>query len=117
MVSSSMDKTVKMWENREDEYVLVQTMNRHKDFVSALAVSNSNNIFVSGSFDKTAILWKYDPEKSKVQLGQWLNSHKASIMDIDISEDDTIIVTADQSGIAKVWKRLVLAKEVVYEEI
>ena len=65
IVSSSMDNLVKVWLNVKDNFELVDTLNRHLDFVSTVSVSKHTYTFVSGSFGKSAILWYFNSETKK----------------------------------------------------
>ena len=65
-----------------------------------------NYLFVTGSFDKTLKIWEISSLDGETHVSQTLEGHKVSIMDVSISNEDKYIISADQGGSIKVWKKV-----------
>ena len=64
LASSSYDKTIKLFNIKENEYELIQTLNLHSNCVSKI-LEFSNNYLVSSSNDKTIIFYIKEDIKYK----------------------------------------------------
>jgi len=85
----------------------------HKGVISAINYSYDDNLLITGSYDKTAIIWGVD-ENDKLTYGKKLGTligHTGFISDICFSNDLKLIITAgivankdkDTDGII-IWK-------------
>lgn len=59
LLSGSVDKTVKIWERKDGQFVCVETLSQHTGSINCIAVAERHSdIFVSGAADGTFIVWK-----------------------------------------------------------
>ena len=56
LASSSYDKTIKLFNIKENEYELIQTLNLHSNWIIKI-LELSNNYLISGSNDQTIIFY------------------------------------------------------------
>ena len=96
IVTSSHDKTVKLWNVSGKE---IATMNGHSDEVSTVSFNNKGEIIASGSKDKTVRLWTVDGKVYQV-----LRGHKSPVKALDFSENDQFLVSADKEGDIQISK-------------
>lgn len=54
LVSSSLDKTLKLWDLQGN---CLKTLSEHSRYVNCIAINNDSSIIASGSNDKTVIIW------------------------------------------------------------
>ena len=64
LASCSNDKTIKLFNIKENEYELIQTLNLHYRWVNKI-LELSNNYLVSGSYDETIIFYIKEDIKYK----------------------------------------------------
>lgn len=82
----------------------------------AVAIHPTNkNLFISGSGDDTASLWKTTPNKKNAEklfqlTGEWCNKnnidsvgHKDSITNVGFNYDGKIVATGAMDGTVKLW--------------
>ncbi|CAO3660671.1 unnamed protein product [Umbelopsis vinacea] len=94
IVSSGSDKIIHVYDvDRPDEpcYNLIG----HTENVCSLAVTSSGDI-ISGSWDKTAIVWK------NFQQAYVLKGHEAAVWSV-LSADEEVVLTASADRTIKLW--------------
>ena len=64
-----------------------------------MAISNDNTKVVTGSWDKTAIVWDINTGYKLLDL----NGHKDFITSVAISNDNTKVVTSSRDNTAIIW--------------
>lgn len=79
---------------------LAETLKGHTDAVNALEVSTTGKYFVSGSSDKTAIVWDAVVNKPLTTL----KGHTWKVTSVSISKDEKYVVTGSNDGTAKLWE-------------
>jgi WD40 repeat protein len=79
---------------------LTSTYKGHKDFVNSVACSMNGKYIVSGSNDKTAILW--DP-KTGQKVREFVG-HVFKVNSVFISFDSRYLITGSNDGTAKIWE-------------
>jgi WD40 repeat protein len=114
LVSSSGDKTVKLWRlasvlNRQRELdsrsevtsedSLIKTLQGHNSTVIGVAFSPNGELIASVSEDRTAKLWSRDGK-----LLHTLKGHDSGIWSVAFSPDSQTIATGSNDGIIKLWK-------------
>lgn len=72
----------------------------HTDAVNALEVSITGKYLVSGSSDKTAIVW----EAGTGKIITTLKGHTWKVTSVSISKDEKYVVTGSNDGTAKLWE-------------
>lgn len=101
--TGSNDKTINVYAPGNTSPVCV--LQGHTDNVCCLAVGQ-NDILVSGSWDKTARLWKLNTNGEKV-TGQCIftmTGHEAAVWDVLVRSHDEIVVTASADKTIKVFR-------------
>jgi WD40 repeat protein len=76
------------------------TLVGHSGPINALEISYSGKYLVSGSSDKTAIVWEAATKKQIAVL----KGHTWKVTCIAISRDEKYVVTGSNDGTAKVWE-------------
>lgn len=97
LVSGSYDNTVKIWNLSNGE--LLQTFVDHDDDVLAVAIGLDGKVAVSGSKDKSIIIWDLDERK---RLKEPLREHFGSVWALDIR--DNLFVSGSEDGSVKIWR-------------
>ncbi|MFB2920618.1 CHAT domain-containing protein [Aerosakkonema funiforme] len=85
-----------IWQNYNDFFTEVRTLNGHKDKVKKVSFSSDSNTIVSCGRDTTVKLWH--------SCGKF-EGHSDKIVSIDLSADGNIIATASHDGTVKLWER------------
>lgn len=78
---------------------LVKEFEGHTDNVNAVSYSLDNKYLVTGSSDKTAIVWDLLTGKIKTTLV----GHDWKITSLDISPDSKYVITGSSDGSVKLW--------------
>ncbi|KAJ1797476.1 U3 small nucleolar RNA-associated protein, partial [Coemansia sp. RSA 2399] len=119
MVSGSEDRTVKMWdlsplrrvfENPQHAPALVEktgpirlnslyTFQAHDKDINSIRISPNNDIFATGSQDKTAKIWDVATGKP---LGT-LQGHRRGVWNIAFSPVDRVVATTSGDRMVKLW--------------
>ncbi len=68
IASCGNDKTVKIWQNKFNQWELVQVLSNHSRTVRCVSFSKSGSYLACGSFDSTVTIYFYDSENSKFVL-------------------------------------------------
>lgn len=101
IASTSLDRSVKLWQT---DGTLLHTSWAHNAPVTDVAFL-SDEIFISGGFDKTMRLWKLQRIKGKLKaiLHQTIFAHQAIITDLDVSGDRQLIASVSHDRYLKLW--------------
>jgi WD40 repeat protein len=99
LASSSVDKTVRVWEMAGRR--CVATARGHRDAVYAVAFSPDSNRMATASLDKTARVWSVP---SGEQLQQ-LPAHAAPLQAVAWSSDSSTLATGGGDGTISLWSR------------
>jgi WD40 repeat protein/uncharacterized caspase-like protein len=110
IATASDDKTIKIWTK---EGKLLDTLTGHSDRVTSIsfqpllqkeATTEKSYLLISGSADKTAILWKVTQSQGK-QIQQ-LKGHTDWVTDVNVikQENSLIITTASRDRTIKLWR-------------
>jgi WD40 repeat protein/serine/threonine protein kinase len=90
------DNKVKIWTASPEQGTL--SLRGHMDKVMAVAFSPDSRRVITGSFDKTAIVWDAVNGQPLFRL-----DHEERVRAVAISPDNQRIVTCSFDGIARVW--------------
>jgi WD40 repeat protein len=87
---------------------LVTPLKGHTSIVNGVAFSHDGAMLLSGSFDKTAILWQAplkdgQPDWRKASLHHRLSGHTAEIYDVSFFADGKRAVTGANDNTLRVW--------------
>ena len=99
ILASSGDTTIKIW-NIEDRSI-ISTLSGHTRGIYALC-NAKEGVLVSGSGDKSLIIWSKSPESSTYSHRQTLTGHKSWIRGI-IRINNTEIVSGEYDGDFRIW--------------
>lgn len=97
LVSASLDSTIQIWDTFTGK--LFQKLVGHKKGVFALSYSEKYRCLVSAGFDHEAYVWSPFVSSKLTKL----KGHHASLVGCQCIAESNEIITADASGIFKVW--------------
>lgn len=107
--TGSADRKIKVWRrhNGEKKHKLVDTLEKHKSAVNALALSTDGSILYSGACDRSIIVWEKprggnDDARHMVVAGA-LRGHSKAILCINVVGDVVFSGSADKT--IRIWKR------------
>ncbi|EGC39617.1 hypothetical protein DICPUDRAFT_26566 [Dictyostelium purpureum] len=104
IVSGSYDLGVRVWDSEGN---LISTGTGHLAGVKCVSwindKDNSNLSFVSASLDKTLRVWNFNKEQSEIKALAVLKEHTGSVESVDVSPDQTRIVSGSMDGTIKLW--------------
>ena len=106
LASGSEDGTLRIWD-ADDTYTVNQTLTNHTDAINALLyfpddISGFSKILISGSSDKTIIIWNADNDDN-YSVTQTLTGHADAVNALALSLDGTSLASGDASGNIKIW--------------
>ncbi|XP_021747839.1 protein JINGUBANG-like [Chenopodium quinoa] len=104
--TGSADKTIKVWKKHQGErkHSLVETLQKHKSAVNALALSNDGSVLYSGACDRSIVVWERESGDSgnMVVVGA-LRGHSKAILCLAVVSDLLFSGSADKT--IRIWKR------------
>ncbi|CAN6239477.1 unnamed protein product [Urochloa humidicola] len=108
--TGSADKTIKAWRRdtgrgrRSEKHVLVQTMERHRSAVNALALGLDGRVLYSGACDRSVVVWERGGEgEGRMEATGTLRGHKKAILCLAAAGDVVCSGSADRT--VRVWRR------------
>ena len=99
ILASKNGKNIKIWDIKKR--TLISTLSGHSDGVTALC-SVREDIFVSGSYDKSLIIWHKQPESSTYSPNPKLTGHTSFIIGI-VKINNTEIASGGGNGELRIW--------------
>lgn len=97
LASASMDRTIRLWDVHSGRHK--KTLEGHEKGVRSLAYNEDYRFMVSAGFDYDALVWNPYVEHLILRL----HGHNAPLCKVEMIENSPQIITADTSGIFKVW--------------
>ncbi|KAI3796007.1 hypothetical protein L1987_38668 [Smallanthus sonchifolius] len=106
--TGSADRKIKVWrrDDGEKKHKLVDTLEKHKSAVNALAISTDGSVLYSGACDRSIIVWERgggDGDGRHMVVAGALRGHSKAILCIAVVEDVVFSGSADKS--IRVWRR------------
>ncbi|CAD8095144.1 unnamed protein product [Paramecium sonneborni] len=98
---ASSEKNINIFEFKKG---LIQTLEQHKDWVTALYFMKNSNDFISGSADKSIIIWKF-MENKLWQRKQQLIGHESTINRVIMNSKEDLIISCSSDKTIKIWKK------------
>ncbi|EAX95818.1 hypothetical protein TVAG_375270 [Trichomonas vaginalis G3] len=99
IVTSSLDKTVKIWDIIEGGLSLWKTLDKHSEYVLSLALDPTENWLISGSKDMTCIITRLDEGRMIYQL----KSHENSVITVSFSPLGNMFCSGSGDMYVKIW--------------
>ncbi|CAD8094639.1 unnamed protein product [Paramecium sonneborni] len=96
-------KYINLYEFKDGQIQLIQTLQGHKDDVRTLYFMKNSNQFISGSDDNNIIIWEI--KYNQWQIQQQLNGHTSSIVHIIMNNKEDLIISASEDGTIKFWEK------------
>ncbi|CAO2040727.1 unnamed protein product [Urochloa humidicola] len=112
--TGSADKKIKAWRREPDprrgrstKHVLVQTMERHRSAVNALALGLDGRVLYSGACDRSVVVWEraagFGGGEGRIEATGTLRGHKKAILCLAAAGDVVCSGSADRT--VRVWRR------------
>ncbi|KAD4983190.1 hypothetical protein R6Q59_002862 [Mikania micrantha] len=110
--TGSADRKIKVWMKNSDEkkHKLVDTLEKHKSAVNALAISSDGSVLYSGACDRSIIVWEkvagagvIDGDGRHMVVAGALRGHNKAILCIAVVDDVVFSGSADKT--IRVWRR------------
>ncbi|XP_071693781.1 protein JINGUBANG-like [Rutidosis leptorrhynchoides] len=99
--TGSADKKIKVWKlNVEKKHELVDTLEKHKSAVNALALSPDGSVLYSGACDRSIIVW--EKGGAHMVVAGALRGHSMAILCIGVVGDLVISGSADKT--VRIWR-------------
>ena len=100
LVTSSRDKSIKVWEKLNESYVCKETLLEHEDAVYCVQdILNKRLASVSG--DTTIRIWR--EKNNKFNCTHIINGHEQKVRSIALMKDGRLVSTGDDCTI-KIWR-------------
>ncbi|OMO68693.1 hypothetical protein COLO4_29489 [Corchorus olitorius] len=108
--NGSADKKIKVWRKHagENKHLLVETLEKHKSAVNALALSDDGTILYSGACDRSILVWerensvKEGGDRHMVLVGA-LRGHNKAILCLAVVAD--LICSGSANRTVRIWRR------------
>jgi WD40 repeat protein len=102
MVTSSEDKTVRLWDLKDG--AVLKKMEGHRHWVRAVAVSKDGQLIASGDLSGELIAWHGDTGEQHRRVTQPIRAHSgARIVSLDFSPDGAVLATGSSDNTMKLW--------------
>ncbi|CAD8192433.1 unnamed protein product [Paramecium pentaurelia] len=99
------DSQIKVFEFKQGMIKQTQILSKHKYFVYTLNFMNKSNQFISGSADKSIIIWQTN-QKNQWIPQQILNGHSSIIYCLILNNNEDLIITGSSDNTIKFWMKM-----------
>ncbi|XP_076889764.1 protein JINGUBANG-like [Bidens hawaiensis] len=113
--TGSADRKIKVWrkDGGEKKHKLVDTLEKHKSAVNALAISTDGSVLYSGACDRSIIVWEKDgsggSDGRHMVVAGALRGHTKAILCLVVVDDFVLSGSADKT--IRVWRRSIDGKK------
>ncbi|CAD8172841.1 unnamed protein product [Paramecium pentaurelia] len=104
MLAGYQFSQIKVFSFKNGILSLIQTLNDHKFNVQSLYFMKRQNSFISGSNDKTIIVWN-NQNSQQFQIQQILEGHNSGISQLIMNKQEDLIISGSHDGTIKFWKQ------------
>lgn len=105
--TGSADRKIKVWKKNtgEKSHTLVDTLEKHKSAVNALALSADGSVLYSGACDRSIIVWEKDGGggSGHMVVAGALRGHSKAILCLGVVGDIVCSGSADKT--VRIWRR------------
>ena len=103
--TGSADKTIKVWKKHpgQKKHSLVDTLERHRSAVNALALSGDESVLYSGACDRSVVVWEGRDGRRWEAVGA-LRGHTGAVLCLSVSGELVCSGSADRT--VRAWRRL-----------
>ncbi|XP_062222064.1 protein JINGUBANG [Phragmites australis] len=105
--TGSADKKIKAWRRhaeQKNKHVLVQTMERHRSAVNALALGVEGKVLYSGACDRSVVVWeRAEGGAGRMEATGTLRGHAMAILCLAAAWEVVCSGSADRT--VRVWRR------------
>jgi WD40 repeat protein len=99
LVTASADQTVRFWDLNTQR--LLKTLKYHTNVVKALTMTTDQEILISAGDDRTIQFWDRATGQPLVTL---VDAHPLPINALEVSNNGTLLISADSGGNIYLWK-------------
>ena len=113
LISGSTDKRVVVWKKKaretkegdknEQKYQIEQELEHHSDEVTCVELSTDKQTLVSGSDDKTVLIYKQNPSTSGFVLHQRIDFYEKKVISLQLSKDSKTLAVASEGDEVQLW--------------
>ncbi|CAD8116514.1 unnamed protein product [Paramecium primaurelia] len=104
IVIAGCDKQIKVFEFKQEVLKQTQLLSEHQDSIITLKFMSKSNQFISGSDDKSIIIWSMNQSNSWI-IQQKLNGHNNSIYSLILNNNEDLIISGSADKTIKFWMK------------
>lgn len=101
--TGSTDKRIRVWRKREGEkkHSVVETLEKHRSGINALALSSDGCVLYSGACDRSILVWEKGENWKLVVVGA-LRGHTKSILCLGVVRD--LVCSGSEDKTVRIWR-------------
>ena len=103
LISGGQDKNIFIWELDLEEYGIlgkqIITLLGHTDCISSLFLSSDSQKLISGSWDRTVLVWDISTYSTQCIL----TGHTKGVLTVGLSHDEQVIITGSMDKTLRYW--------------
>lgn len=103
MYTGSADKRIRVWRKREGEkkHCVVETLEKHRSGINALALSSDGCVLYSGACDRSILVWEKGENGKSAVVGA-LRGHTKSILCLCVVWD--LVCSGSEDKTVRIWR-------------
>lgn len=102
--TGSSDRKIKVWRKLagEKKHMLIDTLEKHKSAVNALALSSDGSVLYSGACDRSILVWEKDSGERHMVVAGALRGHSKGVLCIAVVGD--LVLTGSTDKTVRIWR-------------